>query len=276
MWLWLSLGLLLAAPTAFEDTQQRFVIDLPAGWRFSPMPGDTAGAVFTAAVDGLGAVASVRVFALDQPVALAGAARDSLVIVSREPNFRLLTEEPCTLGGLAGVRRRYVHAVGDGSPRMKMVEDRLATYRQTIYLVRVEALAEAFAPFEADAVTLFASFRPRGVVPEPDSPGLIASPIIGRWALDGDATTIFELRSDGTFSLAGASGEFRLDGATLVTKAQGDGEEAFAFVVQGDRLTLSSPALGEPLGYTRVRAKVESPPAKAGKGKARKAGKPQP
>ncbi len=255
--LWMSL--LLNATTPFEDVQRRFTIELPAGWRFAPMPGDIEGATFKKEADGLGANASVRVFAMNREVTLASVADDTRTVVAREPAFRMLSEEGRTLAGLPGVRRRYVHGLGDGSKRLKMVEDRMAVYGQTVYLVRTEALAEAFTSFEDELEVLFSTFRPLGINTPSDPTRLTVGPLVGRWALESDPSTVFELRSDGSFDLAGTGGSFRLLGSRLITVARGGVQEEFGWQVRGDTLTLSSPAFSEPLSYVRIQNKAGTP-----------------
>ena len=243
----------LAAP--FTDTQSRFALDLPRGWTYAPMPGDLEGATFKKTEDGLMAYANVRVWSVGPEVTLASLLRDTGAVTARASGYRLVVEEPATVGGQDGVRRRYVSLINDDKRFAKMSEDRFLVVADVAFLVHVETLAEAFGSFERDFEAIFASLRPGGA-PSPSADGLISSPILGRWAMVGDPATIFDLRADGTFVLAGTRGVFGLEGARLRARPHGGGEEVFDWELVDGELVLRGAALGEPIRYRRA-AKTE-------------------
>ncbi len=248
---------LAAAPTPFEDVHRRFTLELPAGWQFSPIAGDD-GVAFRRQDGNLLANTTVRIIPLGPGDDLAAVGKVLAGIVERQKGYRVVAEGQTTLSGLPALRRRFVHALGEDARYTKMAEDRMAVHGGNAYIIHVETLAEAFGSFERDFDVLLSSFTIPGAKAEPELEPL-SGELVGRWAMVVDPATILELRADGTFTLDGAAGVFRVAGQQLHLRPAGGGEESFAFRLRKDELTLGSPALGEPMRYRRLGTKKSKP-----------------
>lgn len=245
---------LTSAPSAaapFEDVHGRFTVELPEGWQFAPIAGDTSGAAFRRDLEGLFALASVRAVQLGASASLEAFSRKVASALVKEPGYKQLAEELDTLAGVPAIRRKFVMSVGRDGKLLKMVEERVAVIGGTGFVVHVETVAEAFGTFEPDFAQLFASFVPKGV--KAKSAAVVTSSIVGAWVMVGDNDAKLDLKPNGTFRMSGMSGTYRIDGNKLVTQVVGTGQETFAWeLLEGD-LILSSPAFDEPIRYRRAR-----------------------
>ncbi|MBI5511092.1 MAG: hypothetical protein HY903_20205 [Deltaproteobacteria bacterium] len=241
------LALVLAAP--FTDVQNRFTIDLPVGWEFAPLPGDTSGAAFVRRIDERFASASVRLVPVGPGVTAQAWIGALLAAVERQPGFKLLMKDDAALGRDMAARRRYVVLVDGDQGRPKVSEDRVVVGRGVLFVAHVETLDAAFAIFEPDFAKIFASFAPAGsAAPAVRELGAV----VGKWLMKDTPDTTFELRQDGTFDLAGVTGTFRIEGDLLLTRQANGAEENFNYRVEGQELVLSSPSFDEPMRYVRV------------------------
>ncbi len=249
----LLVALLVASP--FEDIHKRFTVELPVGWRFTPMPGELESVSFQRRRDGIPAQAYVRVFPAHN-VSFADLDDGLLSIGARQSGYKLLVHEPVELAGVRGSRHRFVVNV-KGDPKLpKMVEERLAIHEGTAYLVHVETLADAFASFEDELDVFFKTLRfpgaPLGNEQGSGELQLLFGPLLGRWVMEDDPKTVLVLRADGTFSLAKAHGTYRSEGDALRMRPAGAGEETFTWRIDGEELLLSAPAVGGTIRYRRA------------------------
>jgi hypothetical protein len=246
----LALAAVVAAP--FTDTQDRFTIDLPEGWSFAPQPGDVTGAAFQRKTDNALAVCVVKILPVADGVDLAMFTKELTKAVKNEKGYKQLIEELDTLGGLPAVRRRYIVFINGDPKLVKMAEDKVALADGRGFIIHMETLADAFPSFEADFDELVASFRPKNLMLT-DSPAQMQAQreLFGRWAMKTDPSTVFDLRSDGTFDLAGAKGVWKVENNQLVALAEGGGEERFRYVLKGASLELRGAGLPEPILYVK-------------------------
>jgi hypothetical protein len=257
----------LAVP--FEDTQHRFSLNLPPQWAFAPQPGDTGGAAFRRATDGVMAHAMVRVMPFNQPVDLGAFFSRLGAAYTEEPGYRLLISEPTRMAGNPAQRRRFVSWV-NGDPKLpKIAEQRVTIVDNVGFVVHVETMADAFAVFEADFDVLFASFVPGTgqapiVVPgsrhRPD-----AREITGKWEAPGGAHAL-ELSPGGIVILDGARGHYRLDHGTLVCDLGDAGEHMYDVEMGKGTLTLTGGSFAAGLQFKKLRHKPTArikPPAQA-------------
>ena len=144
----LASALLVGAP--FEDTQKRFTVDLPRGWKFAPQPGEIDGATFQREVDTERVTFSIRIFEVGDKTTLPAFVKGVTGGITREPGYEQLAEEHVRLAGLSALRRRYTRpAAGDKGVTI-MVEDHYAAHAGKGYIVHQEARADTFAKYEPD------------------------------------------------------------------------------------------------------------------------------
>ena len=236
----------VSATTPFTDPLERFTVELPTGWSFAPLPGDTTGVSFRRELDGVPANFSVRLLRVKKGTGAAAVAADLARLVQKQPGYRIVAEELDSLAGRPAFRRRYVVNINGDVAWPKMVEIRVAVHNHQAYVLHAETLAEAFGVFEKDFKKLFASFHPRDVA-KTKAPSLA-----GRWRMQVDANVLFELSEDGRFILGDVVGIFRVVGQQLITQMPNGAEETFTWKITDDMLTLSSANLDEPIVYRRA------------------------
>ena len=250
---------LLGSP--FQDIHKRFNLDLPAGWKYIPQPGDTRGAVFHKNLEGVPAHLNIR--SLKVPVgSSAGDVADSLLATMQyEPGYRLLANDMDFLGGMPGHRIRYVIDINGDRVWQKMVEDRFLVEGKRAWVVHFETIAEAFSSFEEDLTKVSSTFA---LGATSDSSGgsqrgalsgrKTVSKLVGRWQMVAQPTVVFEMKKDGSFDLAGHKGSWSNRGGKLITMPDGGGEESFNWQIDGNLLLLSGVHLTTPIQYRRIRA----------------------
>jgi hypothetical protein len=242
-------GLALSAP--FTDVQGRFTLDLPEGWQFTPLPGDTAGAAFARKAADMFASAAVRMVPVDPASSPQVWATALVKAVEKTPGFKLTMKDDAKLGGANAARRRYMVFV-DGDPkRPKVAEDRVVVQDGVAIFVHVETLDDSFALFEPDFAQIFGTLAlGKG------GPAAIgnAGPLVGKWLMKDTPDTFLDLKPDGTFDLAGTSGTYQVQGDLLITRQATGAVENFNFRLEGDELALASPNFDEPMRYVRVGA----------------------
>jgi hypothetical protein len=244
----LVLTTLVASP--FQDNFKRFTLELPEGWHFSPVAGDDSGAAFKKDGHAVPAHAMVRVFAAGGET-LDSLVRESGAAVAKEPGYQLISEGQSALAGQPAYRRRVSYFINGDKNMVKLAEDRMLVAGDKAYVVHVETLASAFNTYEKDFDALFAGFAIAATGGGEVGAELLKGPFIGKWAMVGSESTLFELRADGTFDLDGTPGTYRVQSNELWALPQGGEEERFDWKVKGDELTLTSPNLGEPMRYKR-------------------------
>lgn len=255
---------LLTVTAPFVDVHKRFSVELPQNFQFSPMPGDLEGVAFAVQQSGSTGYAVVRIFPKSQNATTQTVARDALLALAKMPGYRVLKEEPCVLSGMPALCRRSVHDFtvqggGKSLSSTKMQDDALLVHGNHVFMVHCEALAEVFGSFETPFVTFRSAVQFAGVTPSDPELSLIVSPLLGRWRMQSDKSVLFELRADGTFALAQATGTFRIEGSALLIQAQGGVEERFAWELAGNGLVLRSGAFNEPIRYEKVRKTKAQP-----------------
>lgn len=254
------LPVLLAVSLAaqFTDVHKRFTLELPEGFRFAPMPGDLEGVTFAATLGGSTAFAVVRIFPARQGATTEQVDREMLTVLQRQPGLRVVREGRCSLGGQAARCRRSVQSFEvDTKQRTKMQEDALFLQGGTVYMLHVEALAEVFGTFETGFGTLRDTLQFSALGPEDPALQGLTSPLVGRWAMRADPSVILHLRADGTFTLAGSAGTFRIQGGAFVMLAHGGTDERFHWTVRGTELVVRSEAHDELIVYDRATKKPQ-------------------
>ncbi len=159
MILTLALTLSLAAP--FEDTQKRFTLELPPGWEFAPMPGDTTGATFRKRADKALALASVQILPILPNMDLEKLTKQLIAAVEGEATYSQSAQELTFLAGMSAVRRRFTPGVKVTKPPLvRNIEHRFSIVGDKAYIMQVESLQDTFDRFKTDFDALFASFKP--------------------------------------------------------------------------------------------------------------------
>lgn len=245
----LILPLALAAP--YEDLKQRFRLELPDGWRWTPQPGDTQGEWFRK--DDTGAIGNfgVRVVKLTQGMSLSDFASQTESAVRGEPGYRKLSEAPSMLGTHPTIKREYVMFVSGSDTMQRRAEEQFLVNGTYGFWLHFETLAEGFDLFQRDVDHLFASFVPIEGGQRAKVAGKKAESLIGHWTKEYD-TLKFDLRLDGTFTLGEESGTYMVDNDELIVIIPNKAVEKFHYAFVNDVMIIAGPHLDEPIRYRRV------------------------
>jgi hypothetical protein len=249
--------LLLSAPLVadakvHEDIKSRFRVDLPDGWKWNPQPGDTAGTWFRKADTTVLGNFGVRVVKLDRSMTLGSLLKEAEGAIDDEPGYRKLGEKTVTVAGRETTRREYIMNVAGSDRTQRRVEDYFLQNGDHAFWLHFETLAEGFDLFREDLDFMLASFVPIAGGQKVALMGAAGAPLIGRWQKIGDAELIMELKSDGTYTLGGASGTYTIEKNALILRVAGQGEERFLTSLSGDELTVAGPNLDVPIRYRKV------------------------
>lgn len=249
--LWLILPLALAAP--YEDLKQRFRLDLPEGWRWTPQPGDTQGEWFRK--DDTGAIGNfgVRIVKLTQGMRLSDFAAQTESAVHGEPGYRKLSETPSMLGTHPTIKREYVMFVAGSETMQRRAEEQFLVNGSYGFWLHFETLAEGFDLFQRDVDHLFATFIPIAGGQRAKIAGKKAQTLIGHW-LKVDDSLEFDLRLDGTLRLGDQNGTYVVDNDELTITIPGKVMEKFHYAFLSGELVIAGPHLDEPIRYRRVAA----------------------
>lgn len=250
----LALALVALLPSlAYQDIHQRFTVDLPNEWQLAPMPGDTGGVTFRRTREGVLAICSIRITNLKR-MSLDTYVKKLIASNENEKGYRALIQEPDTLAGAPAYRRRFALDVDQEGKIKKTVEERIAIANGIGYIIHVETLEGAFDSFVADFQHFIDTFKPAGSEqPTSAQPSMGRFPVVGIWRMEGDANTVLALNPNGTLTMSGFTGLYRVEGGKLVVQLTGGIQEVFTWNLVGDTLTLVSPTLGEPIRYKRQR-----------------------
>jgi len=159
--------LCLALSTPFEDPLKRFTLDLPPGWEFAPLPGDTSGSSFRIKRPKSLAFASIRIFPAMPDTTLDAVSKLLAQSSAKESNYKQSIQELTYLGGFPAMRRRYSANVN--KDLAKTVEQRFAIVGNKIFVVHVESLQQTFKEFNSDFEKIFSSFKPVGSETSPQA-----------------------------------------------------------------------------------------------------------
>ncbi len=238
-----------AAP--YEDVKQRFRLDLPEGWSWTPQPGDTFGEWFrkndTGAIGNFG----VRVIKLKTSQTLLGFAKQTEEGIRNEPGYRQLGEVPSMIGMHQSIKRDYVMFVAGSDRIQRRVQEQFFINGDYGYWLHFETLAEGFDLFQRDLDHMLASFVAIAGGQRAHTAGGKAERAMGHWKKTDD-NLFFDLRLDGSFSLGDNTGTFVIDNSHLVLTIPGKAQEAFNYSFIANEMIVSGPYLEEPIHYMRV------------------------
>jgi len=241
--------------TPFVDTQSRFSVELPAGWRFMPQPGDLTGASFQVRRQGVPANCAIKEFKVRPGTTLSdytGSARDA---VRRQPGYRLLEEGSVALAGVPAFRRRFVMQIGSDAQSSKMVDQTIAVRGRKVLVFHVESLAEAFAGYEREFSDMAKSIVWLSLTKKNEVVNPVPAKIVGRWQMKGDSKIVLNLRADALFSLGASKGRFRVEKDRLFLSPLPGTPEVFSWSVKHGILELFNANLDRPVQYQKLSSK---------------------
>lgn len=259
-------GALGARP--YEDTKQRFTLEVPEAWRLAPRFGDLAGMTFERRLEALGA-RDVAVLTVHVDP-LAASHLDEFVrrVEADEGASGPAEERAATIAGRpARVRERRV---GE-----RVIRGYFFDARGRYFHLRLEVPELTLRAVDAELAPMLASFTP-GVggakapafgggstdTPAPASPPSSAPAarvpsrggpraIVGRWRSPSGAR--LELGADGRFRMGPRQGTYTLSASQLVLDVPGKDPITLTWALadEGRTLTLTGEALREPARYKR-------------------------
>lgn len=243
-----SLGLAGAKP--YEDTRQRFSIELPEAWRLAPRFGDLYGMSFERTIEA-GQRAMLTVHADPASATSLRAFADEVEAEwSRDKKTERLKETRREIAGQPAIVRELVVKSTKARVRSHVLR---ASGRW--YHVRLEAPPAGMRVLEAELAAILDSFqpmRPREREPELAAPAEEDTEVAGTWIGAGDVELVLE--PGGGFTLGSRSGRYTVSGRTLELSVAGKPAQRFEVERMGDELRLSSPSLRAPAIYRRAAA----------------------
>jgi len=238
---------------AYEDIHQRFTIDLPDQWQLAPMPGDTGGVTFRRTREAALALCTVVISELKK-MTLDVYVKKWTDSVSQLQGYKAIESQPDKVAGSPAYRVKYSLPVDKEGKLRKTVEDRIALINGVGYMIHTESLDQSYDSFKTDFQHFVDTFKPAGADPQQQQQQTVGNlAVVGIWRMADDKNTVLTLNPNGTMTMAGYTGLYRIDGPRLVMQLTGGTQEIFTWNVVGDTLTLVSPQLGEAIKYNRQR-----------------------
>lgn len=242
---------LASIAASYEDTRQRFTIELGPAWKLAPRFGDLYGTSFDRALEaGESATLTVHADPVEAPDLKTFADRVEAEW-SRAAKTSRKKESKRIIAGHKSIEREL--AVDGTSRRARMF---VLQANGRFYHLRFEAPAGAIRTLDKELDKILASFRPGAPKAVEDEEAAAeeferALPIQGVWI--GKNEIRFELREDGGFTLGKREGRYVLKGDVLELETPGKAALRFiaALSEDGRELRLSTPSLPEPAIYRR-------------------------
>ena len=226
-----------AAANHYEDTKNRFALELAAGWQLAPVPLDTEGMVFKKEVDLSPGMLRVKVVAANPPGdSLASHVRRVLLPFEREIGFHQESTRAVRINGIKGQKIIFtMFANGDARFVRRAQLNVLLAYGH-IHVIYFECLQKAWRYFAPDLSHMLKRYEPRA--------GRDAyQPLAGEWADVVDGKKL-RLGADNTFDMKHLEGMFTADGGEMILFLK-NGKEKFRYHINQGKLYLRNHNLGE-------------------------------
>jgi hypothetical protein len=224
------------ASAAFVDTQKRFSIVPAAGWKPTPLPGDSGGMIFRKKIGGVPASLSVRLLPTkpgQTPAATLDAFDD---LFQSEIGYNPGEDTETVIGGFPGTKRTLsVFASGD-EKLIRAVELYVVHAFGFAHIIHFETVEKQRKKFARDLDRMLAGYRPL-VGRE------IAAPLVGKWTNTGGGPDL-TLDESGSFRMGPLAGGWQSDGGMIELRIP-QGFERYRYDVSPKTLTLTSPNLGD-------------------------------
>lgn len=226
----------------YTDTQKRFSLTMPQGWKLYPSPGESAGMTFRRDVDGTFAMMRVTVRPAEPGESSNSILAQSLRPFQQEIGYQAGANLPTSVGLLPARKASFtVFASGDSNTVRSIELVALAAFGH-VHLLHFEHLQKDTKRFRRDLKAFLGSYQ--AIVGRK-----VYGTLIGNWqSLDGGPDLV--LGEDNRFQLKPLKGTFSAT-ASRLTLHLDDGAERYRYKVEGKDLTLLSTNLPEPARYRR-------------------------
>jgi hypothetical protein len=232
----------LAHAKPYVDTKKRFSIELPAGWKLHPLPGDTSGMTFRR--DEAGVFAILRVVV--RPVAAGESAFDVLksycASFEDEIGYTPGTELPSTVGLIPSLHRSFTVLASGDKKTVRALDVHAVIAFGHVHILHFETLEREKKRFARDKDAIVGNYRV-------EAGRKLYAPLVGVWKNDAGGPDLI-LGETGSFVLGPLEGAYVVDGGRL-TLVVDDGREQYGYQQKERALVLSSPNLEADLRYTR-------------------------
>lgn len=231
-----------AKTDTYVDTQKRFSVQLPLGWKLHPSPGEMGGMTFRRDVDGTFALLRITVREARPGENAASVLAAALGPFQQEIGFQAGANLPTSVG-LLPARKASVTVFASGDSRtVRAIELVALVAFGHVHLLHFEHLQQDNKRFHRDLSRLMGSYQAT-------IGRRIYAPLIGNWqSRDGGPDLI--LGEDNQFRLSPLKGTFQAS-ASKLTLHLPEGSERYRYVLEGKDLTLQSSNLAEPVRYQR-------------------------
>ncbi|MBL91297.1 MAG: hypothetical protein CMH56_05720 [Myxococcales bacterium] len=224
-----------AVAKQYEDTKNRFALELAAGWQLAPVPLDTEGMVFKKEVDLSPGMLRVKVMPGATGDALASHVNRVLLPFKSEIGFKQESTRAVRINGIKGQKVIFtMFANGDARFVRRAQLNVLLAYGH-VHVIYFECLQKAWRYFAPDLSHMLKRYEPRS---GRDAYQLL----VGEWAdvIDGKK---LRLGADNTFKMKHLEGIFTADGGQMVLFLK-NGKERFRYRIKNGKLYLRNQNLG--------------------------------
>jgi len=235
-----------ASAKSYVDTKKRFSMELPAGWKLNPMPGDTTGMMFRKDSGKAFGLLQVSVRPARPGETVDDALKAYIAPFATELGYQKGVELGSNVGLLPAKQQSFsVYASGDKST-VRAIEAHVLRAFGYIHVLHFETLEANRNTFRRDFDRIIASYQAR-------AGRSIHAPLVARWQTSGGPDLV--LTEDDTFKLGPLSGVWNADGGRLVLHVD-NGKENYRYTLKDRELTLTSTNLDAPLVYRRTGGQI--------------------
>ena len=236
-------GALSAAAAPYNDTKDRFEIDLASGWRLAPVPLDGTGMVFKKDVDLSPGLLRVHVAPWEPGLSVRSQFQKLMEPFEAEIGFHEISRRVQNKGGWLRHHINFtMFANGDARVVRKAQLEMIVAYGSA-YVIYFECLEKGWKYFSADLRLMQKSFKPK------INRDTYAA-VVGEWA-DVENGQSFILRKNNEFEMSHLKGIYTVDGGQMLLYLR-DGQERFRYRLQQKKLYLSNSNLTRPQTFKRI------------------------
>ena len=229
----------------YEDTKNRFAMELAAGWQLAPMPLDSEGMVFKKQVDLSPGLLRVRVLPWTQGVALEQLAARQLADFKREIGFRSESSRSIRINGKRAHREVFTMFANGDARFVRRGQLNVMLAYGSLHVIYFECLQKAWKYFAPDLSYMVKRYRPQVNARKYQS-------LIGEWQDVQDGKKLV-LNAENTFQMKHLKGTYEADGSRLVLFLP-QGKERFTYRLQQGNLHLSNANLNAAQIFRRARS----------------------
>ncbi len=238
-----AFGPFSAAAAPYNDTKDRFEINLASGWRLAPVPLDGTGMVFKKEVDLSPGLLRVHVAPWEPGRSARTQFNKLMQPFEAEIGFHEISRRVQNKGGWLRHHINFtMFANGDARVVRKAQLEMIVAYGHA-YVIYFECLDKGWKYFSSDLRVMQKSFKPK-------INSAIYDTVVGAWS-DIENRQSLKLKKNNEFEMSHLKGIYTVDGGQMILFLK-DGQERFRYQIKKNRLHLSNSNLSQPQIFKRV------------------------